>query len=103
LGASGGGPGRTGDIVINPGEPEEKHLPTRYADYPLKAGDVFRLDTPGGGGLGNPHRRAPAKVLNDVMQGYVSSERAATDYGVALVRNGRGWTIDETATAKLRG
>ncbi len=102
LGASGGASGRTGDIVINPGQPGEKHLPTRYADYPLKAGDIFRLDTPGGGGLGDPRARDPAKVLNDVVQGYVSPERAAADYGVALAKNGRGWTIDETATAKLR-
>jgi N-methylhydantoinase B len=102
LGASGGSPGRTGDIVINPEGGDEKHLPTRYADYPLKAGDIFRLDTPGGGGLGDPLRREPAKVLSDVTEGYVSPERASKDYGVALVRNGRGWTIDETATANLR-
>ena len=30
------------------GQPRQaKRLPTRYADYPLKAGDIFRLDTPG--------------------------------------------------------
>ena len=34
--------------------PEEKRLPTRYAVYPLKGGDRFQLDTPGGGGLANP-------------------------------------------------
>ena len=27
-----------------------ERLPTRYADYPLKAADTFNLDTPGGGG-----------------------------------------------------
>jgi len=102
LGAAGGGPGRTGDIVINPGTAEEKHLPTRYADYPLKAGDIFRLDTPGGGGLGNPFKRDTAKVLADVAEGYVSPERAAEIYGVAVVRNGSGWTIDEPATKTLR-
>jgi N-methylhydantoinase B len=102
LGARSGGPGRTGDIAINPATPQEKHLPTRYADYPLKAGDIFRLDTPGGGGLGHPHRRDPKKVLADVVEGYVSAERAGVDYGVAVVKNGRGWTIDEAATAKLR-
>jgi N-methylhydantoinase B len=102
LGADGGGPGRVGDIVINPGTAEEKHLPTRYADYPLKAGDIFRLDTPGGGGLGNAFARDSAKVLADVVEGYVSPERAASDYGVAVKHNGRGWTIDEKATAMLR-
>ena len=102
-GAAGGAPGRTGDIVLNPGTSEEKHLPTRYADYPLKAGDVFRLDTPGGGGLGNPFEREPAKVLADVIQGYVSPERAARDYGVAVVPKGRSWALDEKQTAQLRG
>jgi len=103
LGAAGGGPGRTGDITINPETAGEKHLPTRYADYPLKAGDVFRLDTPGGGGLGNPYARDPAKVLADVAQGYVSPERAARDYGVAVTQKGRDWRIDLAATKKLRG
>jgi N-methylhydantoinase B len=102
LGAAGGGPGRTGDLTINPGTPSEKHLPTRYADYPLKEGDVFRLDTPGGGGLGDPHLRAPEKVLADVAQGYVSPERAAADYGVAVVRNGKGWVLDEAKTKTMR-
>ena len=50
---AGGNPGRTGDILINPERDGEKRLPTRYADYPLKVGDVFRLDTPGGGGYGD--------------------------------------------------
>jgi N-methylhydantoinase B len=102
LGAAGGGEGRTGDIVINPGTAEEKHLPTRYADYPLKAGDVFRLDTPGGGGLGDPKRRETAKVLADVMEGYVSQDRARELYGVAVSKNGTGWKVDEAATRKLR-
>ena len=74
LGAAGGGEGRTGDITINPGTDAEKHLPTRYADYPLKSGDVFRLDTPGGGGLGDPRKRDPKSVLADVVEGYVSPE-----------------------------
>ena len=101
-GAVGGGPGRAGSIVVNPGTDNEKHLPTRYADYPLKAGDIFRLDTPGGGGLGNPRERDPEKVLADVVQGYVSPERASADYGVIVAREGRAWRIDEGATSKRR-
>src|SRR4029077_21041534 len=101
-GAAGGGPGRTGDLTINPGTAEEKHLPTRYADYPLKAGDIFRLETPGGGGLGDPFGREPESVLNDVVQGYVSPERAASDYGVAVIASARGWQIEGEATLQLR-
>jgi len=103
LGAQDGGQGRTGDLTINPGAADEKHLPTRYADYPLKAGDVFRLETPGGGGLGNPFEREPSAVLADVAQGYVSPERAASAYGVSVVSDGRKWCLDEHVTAQLRG
>ena len=103
MGAAGGGEGRTGDIIVNPGTEAEKHLPTRYADYPLKSGDVFRLDTPGGGGLGDARKRDPKAVLLDVIEGYVSLERAERDYGVVVTKNGRDWRIDEPATAKLRG
>ena len=102
LGAADGGPGRTGDLTINPGTPDEKHLPTRYADYPLKAGDIFRLDTPGGGGLGDAFKREPKKVLADVAQGYVSPEHALSDYGVAVARDGNNWIIDEVKTKTLR-
>jgi N-methylhydantoinase B len=102
-GAAGGAEGRTGDIIVNPGTDGEKRLPTRYADYPLKAGDIFRLDTPGGGGLGNPRTREPEQVLADVREGYVSVERARDIYGVVLKKSGAVWEIDRAATEKLRG
>jgi N-methylhydantoinase B len=101
-GFAGGQPGRTGDILINPDTAGEKRLPTRYADYPLKAGDVFRLDTPGGGGYGEALAREPARVLDDVIEGVVSPEGAAREYGVVVKRNGARWTIDEAATAAQR-
>jgi N-methylhydantoinase B len=101
-GAPGAFDARTGAVLINPGAAGEKRLPTRYADYPLKAGDVFRLETPGGGGFGDPFRRDPEAVLRDVREGYVSPERAREDYGVALRRDGGGWTIDDNTTAQLR-
>ena len=101
-GVAGGGNGRTGDIVVNEGRAGEKRLPTRYADYPLHAGDIFKLDTPGGGGSGNPLRRDPAAVVTDVNEGYVSLEAAKRDFGVALKRDGRRYRLDTAATEKLR-
>jgi N-methylhydantoinase B len=97
-GVNGGKDGRTGDIWINPDSDQKKRLPTRYADYPLKEGDVFRLDTPGGGGFGDPLARDPARVLSDVLQGYVSPDAAERDYGVVI----KGRAVDEAATAKRR-
>jgi N-methylhydantoinase B len=101
-GLGGGEPGRTGDIRINPGTAGEKRLPTRYADYPLQAGDVFRLETPGGGGFGDPLARDPEAVLADVREGYVSAAAAAARYGVAISGEGRNAAIDERATAEKR-
>jgi N-methylhydantoinase B len=103
LGCAGGAPGRTGDIWINPDGENAKRLPSRYADYPLKAGDVFRLDTPGGGGYGDALKRDPGLVLDDVREGYVTAEAAEAAYGVVVKRNGSSWNIDDAATTKLRG
>jgi N-methylhydantoinase B len=102
-GANGAGDGRTGDILINPGSPEEKRLPTRYADYPLKAGDIFRLDTPGGGGFGASRDRDPERVLADVKEGYVSRHAARDVYAVALKEQDGVVTLDRAATEELRG
>ncbi len=100
-GSNGGGEARTGDIWINPdNKATAKRLPTRYADYPLKEGDVFRLDTPGGGGFGDPLARTPEQVLLDVKQGFVSAAAAERDYGVVIDKTGR--TVDEAATTKRR-
>ena len=101
-GCAGGATGRPGDIWINPGSAEAKRLPTRYADYPLRKGDIFRLDTPGGGGHGDPLAREPQRVLDDLNEGNVSPEAAERDYGVVLERDGGNWTIDADATAARR-
>jgi len=39
---------------------------------------------PGGGGYGDPYKRDPQKVLEDVVNGYISIEAAARDYGVTI-------------------
>jgi len=101
-GCAGGGSGRRGDLWINPDTPAAKRLPTRYADYPLRAGDIFRLDTPGGGGHGDALARDAERVLADVREGLVSREAAERDYGVVLERAGRSWGLDRAATQARR-
>ncbi len=101
-GCAGGGTGRPGDIWINPGTPDAKRLPTRYADYPLRKGDIFRLDSPGGGGHGDALTREPQRVLDDMLEGNVSREAAERDYGVVMVQDGRDWALDGAATAARR-
>jgi N-methylhydantoinase B len=99
-GMAGGSTGRPGDIWINPQTDRAKHLPTRYADYPLKEGDIFQLDSPGGGGYGDPLSRPAEHVLADVREGYISQQAAERDYGVVLTRDGAA--VDEAATARKR-
>lgn len=101
-GAAGGGPGRTGDILVNPDTDAAKRLPTRYADYPLKAGDCFRLETPGGGGFGAAFERDPAGVLRDVEEGFVTPAGARRDYGVVVIPDDHGWRVDEKETKRIR-
>ncbi len=101
-GCAGGGSARPGAIWINPDTGEAKRLPTRYADYPLRAGDAFQLDTPGGGGYGDPLARDPEHVLADVREGAISPERAERDYGVVLTPSGRSWLLDHGATQARR-
>jgi N-methylhydantoinase B len=99
-GCAGGGTGRGGDIWINPETAEAKRLPTLYADYPLRKGDIFRLDTPGGGGHGDPLARDPQRVLADVREDVVSPEAAEREYGVVLAQGGRD--VDQAATQAKR-
>jgi N-methylhydantoinase B len=101
-GTMGGGPGGKGALIINP-DKEAKRLPTRYADYPLKAGDIFQLDTPGGGGFGDPLARNPQSVRDDVVEGYVTPEAADETYGVVLKQTDGAWQVDEAATTQRRG
>jgi N-methylhydantoinase B len=101
-GCAGGHRGRPGSILVNPGAAREKRLPTRYADYPLRAGDTFRLDTPGGGGYGDALRRDPERVLADVREGAVSREAAERDYGVVVTERTASWAVDEARTRQRR-
>jgi N-methylhydantoinase B len=61
--------------------------------------DVLRFVNGGGSGLGDPLLRAPEAVLADVADGYITSEHAATVYGVVCdARRG----VDDVATATRR-
>jgi N-methylhydantoinase B len=95
-GLHGGEPGRAGTLATN--RPE---IALRAkARVPLPARTEITLGLPGGGGYGPPWRRDPARVLEDVRDGYVSLERARTDYGVAI--DPERMIVVEEETAELR-
>ncbi|MFM9886381.1 MAG: hydantoinase B/oxoprolinase family protein [Burkholderiales bacterium] len=50
-------------------------------DIALATGDRVLVDTGGGGGFGDPRRRTRARVKEDVLRGYVSSDAACSVYG----------------------
>jgi N-methylhydantoinase B len=102
-GAAGGGDGGKGACLVNPRGPDERRLPSRFGDCRLDKNDIVRLERPGGGGLGDPFERPVEMVLDDVRQGYVSVERAVTDYGVAIDWNAGEPVLNREKTHALRG
>jgi len=94
-GLNGGQAGAVGEVILSNGT--HPHPKSRYS---LPAGQHVVLKLPGGGGFNPPTLRDPQRVLDDVRQGYVSLERAATDYGVII--DAETITVDEAATQARR-
>ena len=70
-GMRGGGDGATGRYVLNPETPEERVMPNKLSNYPLQNGDVISMQTPGGGGYGEPAERDPQNEERDRREGKV--------------------------------
>jgi N-methylhydantoinase B len=86
-------------------EDKAKWLGSVFSDYPVYTGDEFARPTAGGGGFGDPLERDPKAVCEDVIDDYVSVERAACDYGVVIVENDADlcdYEVDAEATETLR-
>ena len=106
-GLHGGKEGAPGEFLLNgKAGHQPKALLTLAPDHRVQ------LNLPGGGGYGDPYRRSVELVLSDVVNGYISLEAAERDYGVVIRYNGSQeqllrppelYTIDEAATASLRG
>ena len=79
-GLRGGRPGGRSRFILNPDTPEAEELPSTVRLH-LKAGHSFSIQPPGGGGYGDPARRDPAALADDIAEGFVSAEAAARDYG----------------------
>jgi N-methylhydantoinase B len=84
-GLHGGHAGGSSSLVINPGSATERTLPTMpMGSIELNAGDVVQHTSAGGGGVGQPRKRAPDAVLADVLDGKVSPAAAHDLYGVQV-------------------
>jgi N-methylhydantoinase B len=65
-----------------------------------ESGDVIQFISAGGGGYGDPLERDPQAVEQDVLNEYVSIERAQLDYGVVI--DPKTLKIDLKETQKIR-
>ena len=75
-------------FVLDGREYIPEHL-TKDEGVPMAAGDVLRLETPGGGGFGNPRERPLQLVIEDLKLGYYDQRTAEAEYGV-MSRDERG-------------
>lgn len=84
FGAAGGEAGSGSLYTLNPETDRELSIPNKTDFVPIKSGDLLRIQTPGGGGWGDPLDRDPEKVLQDVRLDRVSLDSARHDYGVVI-------------------
>jgi N-methylhydantoinase B len=101
-GLRGGRAGRPFSVTIDPGGPDEREVDALADGEPVRAGEVIRIRTTGGGGWGDPLDRPYDEVLRDVRWRKVSVSGAAADYGVVVADEVDNAVVDETASDVLR-
>ena len=70
--------------------------------FPLQQDDTVYFDKWGAGGYGDPLDRDVQRVLEDVVEGYVSAERARDVYGVAIEAGMVDFDATEARRRELR-
>jgi N-methylhydantoinase B len=80
-GLAGGSQGATARLLRNAGTARQEELSSKTASIVLARGETIRIETPGGGGFGDPAERDPAALAADIRGGKVSLARARQDYG----------------------
>jgi N-methylhydantoinase B len=97
-GIGGGGSGENNHVIMNPDTPDERIAGGHYRH--VAAGDVLVNNSGGGGGWGDPFERESERVLEDVLDGYVSIDAARMRYGVSI--DPTSGTVDLDETRRLR-
>lgn len=101
-GVRGGKAGRPFEVTIDLGGPEEREVDALADAEPVKAGQVIRIRTTGGGGWGDPLERPYDEVERDLRWGKVSFEGARRDYGVVASGTKDEPAVDVDASDRLR-
>lgn len=97
-GLFGGKDGVGPNVNIKSLDEKEKNL-LKANGLQIKKGTVLTTYTGGGGGFEKPFERNPENVLNDVINKYVSIEKARDHYGVVIDEDLK---INKEGTFKLR-
>ncbi len=97
-GMAGGHTGENCHVILRPGTDQEQTTGMVYEA--MAPGEVLVNCSGGGGGWGNPLKRDPEKVLNDVRNAYISLTSAERDYGVVIDPD--TLTVEAAATEALR-
>jgi N-methylhydantoinase B len=77
-----------------------RQIPSKGEYVIVHRDDRVYINPAAGGGYGSPLKREPQRVLDDVLDGYVSKDAAYELYGVVL--DGDGRKIDRAATDRRR-
>jgi N-methylhydantoinase B len=101
-GVKGGKAGQPFSVTVDPGGPGERDVDALADAEPVRAGEVIRIRTTGGGGWGDPLARAVEDVVRDVRWRKVSVAGARDAYGVVLSYDDADVSVDAGATAQLR-
>ncbi|WP_406635131.1 hydantoinase B/oxoprolinase family protein [Amycolatopsis sp. WGS_07] len=102
-GAAGGLPGRASSVALLDNATGEQTPLPGFGQFQVEPGTNLIGTDAGGGGFGDPARRDPGAVLEDVLEGLVSREQATEVYRVAFLDvPGAEIEVDEAATARLR-
>ena len=72
-------------IIRNYGSQTEEVMAPKQKLISLAVGERIRMETPGGGGLGNPAERSADELAMDLEDERISLSRARQDYGDDLV------------------
>jgi len=101
-GVNGGKAGGRYAVTVTAPDGTVTEVPGMADNVTVRAGDVVRVVTTGGGGWGDPLAREPERVRDDVRAGIVGERAAREHYGVVLRRDGPAWAVDSEATEALR-
>jgi len=98
-GLAGGQPAASAQAWVERADGSIEEIPSKRV-FTLHQGESLHVETPGGGGYGDPLERDPEAVRQDACDRRVTVLMARQQYGVVLQEP--GLSVDQEATQRLR-